>query len=147
MTKTILPPIFVFTLIFSGCGGSREDLVTVTGKITIEGRPLREGAISFHPNDKSGRIFYGIIESGTYTMYHQRRNEIPVGRYKVVVASFIAPGDPPEKPAAKGTNSRIDLRYNALPTTPIIIEAKKEPSPGAYDISLFRKIPGDLSRK
>ena len=60
--------VIVFTMpIFLGCGPSRPETATVTGKITFQGKPVPEGTIIFYP--ENGRSASGRIQAdGTYTL-------------------------------------------------------------------------------
>lgn len=52
----------------SGCGGEKfEKPVAVSGKVTIKGKPLKEGIINFAPVDRKNAPFgRGTIEDGNY---------------------------------------------------------------------------------
>lgn len=59
-----------------GCGGGKA---TVTGKVTIDGKPLPAGRISFVPS-KGGAGVGADIKDGQYTV-----EKVPVGSVKVTV--------------------------------------------------------------
>jgi hypothetical protein len=72
-------------LLLTGCG---EKLYKAGGKITVDGRPVKEGLIEFHP--KSGRTVVGAIKDGTFTLSHTSEGDgIPAGEYKVVIQADI----------------------------------------------------------
>lgn len=58
-----------------GCGGGKG---TVTGKVTVDGKPLPSGRISFVPS--KGQGVGGEIKDGQYTV-----EKVPVGSVKVTV--------------------------------------------------------------
>ena len=60
--------VTVITLpIVLGCGPSRPETATVTGKVTFQGKPVPEGTIMFYP--ENGRSASGRIQAdGTYTL-------------------------------------------------------------------------------
>jgi hypothetical protein len=73
------------TLLLTGCG---EKLYKTGGRITVDGRPVKEGRIEFHP--KSGRTVVGAIKDGTFTLSHTSEGDgIPAGEYKVVIQADI----------------------------------------------------------
>jgi hypothetical protein len=59
-------PLFVpllALLCFAGCGA---DDTTVAGKVTYNGEPVEEGAITFRPADGKGQSFGAPIVNGEY---------------------------------------------------------------------------------
>lgn len=52
---------------FWGCGGSSSNLATVEGLVTLDGKPLTQGAVTFVPD--AGRTAAGTIQSdGTFRL-------------------------------------------------------------------------------
>jgi hypothetical protein len=71
----------------AGCSKSTG---TITGKLTVNGQPLKGGDISFLPADGVGPSGTGMInEDGTYTV-----TNCPVGAKKVVVKTSHLRGRP-----------------------------------------------------
>lgn len=81
----------------SGCGKSRRDLATVTGKVTYKGKPLQFGTVVFQP--AAGQYATGAIQpDGTFQMTTRGEgNGCPVGKNAVRIACF-AEQDPAAKP-------------------------------------------------
>jgi hypothetical protein len=54
----------------SGCGGVDDvpEMVTVTGTVTFDGKPLPTGEIIFRPADGKGRVDAASIKDGQYTL-------------------------------------------------------------------------------
>ena len=110
-----------------GCGRRGELLVPVEGVVTLKGRPLHDGAVSFRPDTAQGnRSLHqptGAIQpDGRYRLFVGHRAGAPPGHYKVVIfaneaivheAGSVHPGMP---------KSLIDRRYNAPTTTPLAVE-------------------------
>jgi hypothetical protein len=85
-----------------GCGGVYDS--SVSGVVTLDGKPLPRGTVAFNP--ESGPPAYGQINStGEYTVMTGREEGLPAGSYVVTVVSNEAPtelgkdGAPP--PAGK----------------------------------------------
>ncbi len=129
-----------------GCGRSDHGATApVSGKITVEGRPLEEGAVSFYPDQAKAnhlrQVPSGVVEGGNYEMFYRDKNAVPVGWYKVVVVSYEPPGarDPRGRPGIPVP--RIDKKYNNSESTPLALEVVEKAPPGAYDLTLHVKIP------
>lgn len=54
-----------FLVLLAGCGESMKQ-AEVTGKVTVDGQPLENGAISFFPADGKGPTAGSPIEDGEY---------------------------------------------------------------------------------
>ena len=68
-----------------GCGDGRPDVAAVSGRVTIDGKPLTKGAISFIP--AKGRQAGGAIESdGRYELTcFEKGDGAILGEYKVAI--------------------------------------------------------------
>lgn len=103
-----------------GCGGDRPSLVTVTGKVTLDGKPL-EGAnvamklITEDSDNKYGRPSRGLTDAqGSFKPSSYGDEEgIPAGKYKVAVIKQEIPENyNAENPAAVPVNIRwVTPRY------------------------------------
>lgn len=108
--KTLLIALTLVMLV--GCGAKGGlDLHRVTGKVTFDGEPVKEGRILFRLVDGDQRAFSGTITDGLYTV-----DSLP-GKMRVeITASRIVPGkfdtsNPGEKvPVGE---MYIPERYNA----------------------------------
>lgn len=82
-----LIPLVCFAFLLTGCDG-RPSRVKVSGHVTVDGKPLEYGGVSFKPVG-GGRVGGGgIKEGGVYsvTMY-EKDDGIPVGTYSVTISS------------------------------------------------------------
>lgn len=50
----------------AGCGGPPQ--ATVSGTVTLDGKPVENGTISFYPTANSGQTAGGGIENGQFTL-------------------------------------------------------------------------------
>lgn len=121
-----------------GCGSEDEKLVPVAGKVTVNGKPLTSGTVSFRPDqgkgNKSQHQPNGVIDAeGNYKMtLSPDKKGVPPGWYKVVVVALDDPW--PGKPL----KSFIDMKYADEKTTPLKVEVVANPEPGRYDLKLTK---------
>jgi hypothetical protein len=145
-----VPPCFVAGLLFAllfavwGCGGSGPDnLVPVSGKVTIDGKTLTKGTVSYRPDKSQGNSSteepYGEISAdGTYTLYtgagEKKRKGAPVGKYHVLVEANE--GVPPGTTATP--KPIVNLKYSD-PSKPLLHrEVVENPKDGQYDLQVHR---------
>jgi hypothetical protein len=89
-----------------------EDLSTIEGKVTFNGKPLADGAITFHLQDDQ---FVGAkIKDGAF-----RVDRVPVGTVKVTFSS---------------KKFRLPAKYGIPETSPLTLEVKK--GKGAADFQI-----------
>jgi hypothetical protein len=94
VTKRLVAGLLVL-LAVSGCGGDKPRLVSVTGKVTHQGKALLGGSIIFHPDagnsyqkDKPSSL---LQEDGSFTMKTFPFGDgVPPGAYKVTLAPELA---------------------------------------------------------
>jgi hypothetical protein len=130
--------------LLAACGCARDGgdkLFPVRGQVTVGGKPLPRGAVSFRPLPDRGNTTLHhptaeLDESGSYTLQTGNRGGAPAGWYKVLV-SAQAPSDGPTRtglPAA--AKSLINKKYSTLATTDLIVEVVAEPAERAYDLKV-----------
>jgi len=97
-----------------GCGRSDgPKMIAVTGQITLDGKPLDAGSISFLPVDGNGVPSGAKISGGAY------RADVPPGEKRVeirapkVVGQRDAYQGDPNSPKVDIIEERIPHRYNA----------------------------------
>jgi hypothetical protein len=73
--------------ILSGCGGAGG--VVVQGTVTVNGQPLKSGAISFNPISGQGAAAGAEITNGTYGV---RAQGLLPGEYRVAINAFRGTG-------------------------------------------------------
>jgi len=78
---------FLSVLLVSGCGSSQTLGVGVSGDVTLDGAPLKDGTISFIPDAQTESPTAGAtIEEGKYTI-PRLGGPLP-GKYRVEISSF-----------------------------------------------------------
>jgi len=122
-----------------GCAaGGGEGLAPVSGKVTVDGKPLTTGSVSFRPDASKGNTSQhhpnGTIDAeGNYELFvPPARKGAPPGWYTVVVTALDDPW--PGKPL----KSFIDMKYSEEKTSPLKIEVVAKPEPGRYDVKLTK---------
>jgi hypothetical protein len=111
-------------------------LIPVSGKVTLEGRPLVHGAVSYRPpGDLTLPQPTGPLDSeGRYRLFTDGRLGAPAGEYRVVVFAY----DQPTAGAGhRGLpRSLISDRYHQADTTPLVRQVQPNAPNGAYDLEL-----------
>lgn len=115
-----------------GCGPGNG--ATVTGTVSLNGRPLDCGTVTFHPVE-GGPVAYGMIGvDGTYTLQTGARPALDAGTYvATVVATTPAPSDGPDLPGKLLT----PVRYGDPKQSGLRCEVK----PGRNQLALPLKGP------
>jgi len=83
------------TVSFSGCGSDQPTLVEVTGRVTMQGKPLTAGSIHLTPadtNDFQADQPSSLLElDGSFTIKTFPYGEgVPPGQYQVTLAPALA---------------------------------------------------------
>jgi hypothetical protein len=107
--------------------------------VTLDGKPLQDGLLVFHPDESKGNTAHvactGRVKDGRYTlntsavMKGDTGSGAPVGWFKVTLTNDL-PGMP---------YIPVHKKYLQPETTPVSVEIKDDPAPGAYDIKLTTK--------
>ena len=125
----------------AGCQDPPTPTVPVSGKVTVDKKPLTTGVVTYYPdagkgNNSKESAVGAIGADGTYKLSTNGRDGAPVGWYKVTVSSQPVPtGDTPQvKDLPKG--QPINSKYLRVETSGISVEVTDPPKPGAYDIDL-----------
>jgi hypothetical protein len=142
-------------IVFAGCNRSSQES-QVSGRVTLDGKPIGPGTIAFGSVGTGKPATGSIDESGNYDMRTGREAGLGAGRYKVAVSIREVPqnmkrGDrpPPGKlliPERYEESSTSGLEYNVEPgRNTINIELKSDqtgaPSPGPKPATTFENRP------
>jgi hypothetical protein len=124
-----------------GCGGVRR--IPVAGTVTLDGQPLNGGHLLFTPDTAKGnthqisctsRITDGRYDLETNAVTRSDSGAgVPLGWYKVTFRIL-------EESTKKHPLAPINVndKFKSVDTTPLSIEVKDNPDPGAYDIKLTK---------
>lgn len=129
----VLP--LMFAVSFVGCAKSdRPELGTVSGTVTLDGKPLPEANIAFTPVD-GGRTSMAVTDSeGKYELkYTTDAKGAKIGEHHVRVSTFQQGGDEPDSP--KGVPEKVPAKYQKSGT----IKEEVTAGPNTIDIELTSK--------
>jgi hypothetical protein len=84
----------------------------VTGTVTLQGQPLKDGAILFVPLDKQGTQNGAPIVNGTYQV--PRRSGLKPGKYLVQITSGDGKTPANDEAAAPGGSTNI-VSFDVIP--------------------------------
>lgn len=133
----------VLGLTLAGCGkgaGDGEKLVPVAGKVTLNGKPLGTGAVTFQPDTAKGNttrhIPVGQLDAaGNYKLMSATTEGAPPGWYKVTVTAQ-EPMD--SKNPYAPPKHLINPRFGDVRTSGLAVQVVENPAPGAYDFNVTK---------
>jgi hypothetical protein len=121
----------------AGCGDNLKT-IPVSGKVTVRGKPLPLGSVSYVPDAAKGNEARvtpsGALDAdGNYHLTSKGKPGAPPGWYKVVVRTMVAGMDPAESAKAPKINSS----YGSPATTPLSLEVAPNTASENYDLKLM----------
>ena len=130
-----------FALTFvAGCGGVRR--LPVSGTVTLDGAPINGGYLEFTPDSAKGNtakiIGKSLIREGRYSLETSgiTRSDsgtgVPLGWYKVTFRNEETSRKHPVAPV------NVNEKYMSFQSTPLQVEVKDNPDPGAYDFKMTK---------
>ncbi len=116
----------------AGCGGG---LVSVTGTVTLDGKPVDEGSVSFQPADGNGPSGGAPVKDGRFEV----TPGLKPGEYKVSVRAGLKtgrkiPAGPPH-PAGSLVDEVISYPPPGKPVEPTTVEVKPDNPPLSFDLT------------
>jgi hypothetical protein len=120
--------LFVILLTVVGCG---KPVATVTGKVTMEGKPLEFGDIGFHLENGTAVGNGKISGGGVFSV--GAAAQLPPGSYKVVIIAN-------ETSVSKGPGSVVmpkritPEKYGTKESTPLKVELKAGANTANFDL-------------
>lgn len=90
--------IFLGGAVLVGCGSNRPSLAPVSGRVTIDGQPVKVGRVMFYPTQ--GRPASGPIQpDGSYELTTFEANDgAMLGSHRVTIQATELIGPPPPPP-------------------------------------------------
>jgi hypothetical protein len=98
-------------LLCAGCGPTAAPTGTVSGVITLQGKPLAAGTVSFRNDEKGLVASMQLDASGRYELRFAGGKQIPIGMYAVT----ISPPEPHVLTAAELASEKSAAVKNAAP--------------------------------
>lgn len=85
----VYTPILATLILCAGCADPGPPLGTVTGTITLEGEPVKDADVEFHPLFNGGKIALSRTdENGDFEMqYSLERKGVLVGNHQVQITT------------------------------------------------------------
>lgn len=124
-----------------GCGGVKR--VRVSGTVTLDGQPFTGGHLVFSPDNAKGNTHRincrGRIKDGHYDLEtngvtrEESGSGVPLGWYKV---TFMMLEESTKKNPIQPLN--INSKFRDPDKTPLSVEVKDNPEPGAYDFKMTK---------
>ena len=147
MSKAWLGMVVLSLPFLSGCGQSSTSQAppgsTVMGVIKLDGKPAVAARLKFIPIETT-RGFGGYAFTDAHGQYmveeSQGANQLPAGKYKVVVETFSPPEDPElakQFPIPAGTPTKIPAMYSDEGRTPLIALVQTDGAP--IDLELMSR--------
>ncbi|MCH7726217.1 MAG: hypothetical protein IH991_07035 [Planctomycetes bacterium] len=94
--------------VMNGCGDAEDEgppLNKVSGKVTLDGKPVKKGNISFDNFEKGQGINVEIV-NGSYEM------QCPAGVFTVSITATEETGEPADETGQKPTREIIPEKFN-----------------------------------
>ena len=127
MTRTCHATFVLLTLaalpLWIGCGSSGPELGSVTGTVTLGGKPLADALVQFQPEKDGSPSTARTDAEGHYElMYLADTKGALLGKHKVIVSTFRQKSNP------DGTTTtipeRVPVQYTVPATSPLVKEVK-----------------------
>jgi hypothetical protein len=119
-------------LTLAGCGGGVGTVYPVEGKVTVDGKPLPFGRITFVADKEKGNETkfapFGEIKDDSYSLTTKGKTRAPAGWYNIMVVTQW-PGAPPNP-------VELPTQYSDPGKSKLSVEVVPSPEPGRYDLKL-----------
>ena len=130
----ILGALALFPL--AGCGGPKR--VAVSGTVTLDGKPLNGGVLSFSPDASKGNAARvnctGPVRDGHFELRtsgvvrSETGSGVPPGWYKVSLLTNL-PGQ---------REIKVNRKFTNPATSPLSVEVMDNPTPAAYNFKMTK---------
>jgi hypothetical protein len=113
--------IVLFAIVAIGCGPS---LSTVSGNVTVDGKPLEKGAISYAPADNQGSPVTANVAGGKYEL------QVQAGKKFVQISAPVLVGkkkqyEGPDAPYDEFYDESLPPQYNSKTTLTFDVQPGK----------------------
>jgi hypothetical protein len=117
----------------AGCGGPGGPQGKVHGKVTYHGQPITTGSVVSFISDSGGGASGTVAADGSYQMRSMNGDQIPAGKYKVL----INPPPPPELSPEEAMKASMDKDKSKGPAVDPTIPGQYRNSlktPASYEV-------------
>lgn len=107
--RTAICMVALFSV--AGCGGPAFKLQPVTGKVTLDGKPISDATINFTPSGAGAAAMGRTDANGVYTLMDSRGEGAPgaeQGEYKVAVLWYKPSGKDLSQQTGAGEEKKDD---------------------------------------
>lgn len=124
-----------------GCTESKpSDFIPVTGRVTLDGRPLTSGSVSLRA--AAGETWHqptGAISGsdGEFVVYTNGLPGAPPGQYRVIVFASEPASDRGGAAHPGLPRSLVPRRYNDPKATPLQLTVAPPPAPTRHDLEVL----------
>lgn len=121
----ILAGVAALAVCQAGCG---KHSASVSGKVTLDGKPLATGVVNFTPAATGASAYANIGADGRYALQTGAEAGLEPGSYKVTVAANATPEQAAAMGIKIGREGIMPLltppRYADVSTTPLVVDVK-----------------------
>ena len=138
LSRIVVLALFSLPLV-AGCDGGdgMGSTTRVKGTVKVDGAPLKDGTITFHPDasqkNDSKHVPVGHITDGQYIMTTNGKDVVPLGFYKVSIRAEV-PSNPKDEYSAP--KSLINERFNDPEHSGLTAEVVSSEKP--YDFEVLK---------
>ena len=139
---------FVAFVLALGCikSGQSSQLISVSGTVTLDGKPLNYATVSFVPQGNTpGHGGTGPTDvAGKYQVNYLRGGKgLLPGSYKVTISCFLMPDGKPPPPDVPVMQTKADsvvpYQYSDINMTPLTAEVKAGGAPIDFSLKSGKK--------
>ena len=120
-------------LTLTGCGNSLGS--SVTGTVSLDGKPLATGGVSFHPEGGGPVATARILEDGSFALKTGQQHSLPAGDYRVTVMAVEVVPPKSKYHVPMPGKQLVPVRYGDLKQTDLRASVK----PGSNVVALELK--------
>jgi hypothetical protein len=132
--QTLRPILYIFVvapLVSAGCS-TEPAMGTVSGEVTFDGQPLKDGRVQFTPLDGKGQTGGEPIKDGKFTAKVPVANmKVEISANKVVGKHRVYEGDP-NSPVTEDVVELIPPKYNF--NSELMLDVKPGSQTVKYDL-------------
>ena len=117
----------LLSLLLTGCG-SGDGPVPVTGKVTLDGKPVSDASVTFTPASQEGRVAVGATDdSGMYSLNlltGEVKDGAMPGAYKVSISKGELVGGKPVDDSRGDSFSSLGMSSGSSPRAKLLIPVR-----------------------